>query len=184
MFRACLLAIGLFAASFQSAAAQAQSLPSAAAMDAEVGRLMAVTNARGLALAVIDEGRPVHVRAYGERNARGQPLTEATVMYGASLTKAVFAWTVMQLVEEGVIDLDRPIGEYLPRPLPDYYDATIEDRYADYRGLADDPRWRAITPRILLTHSAGFSNFGFLEPDGRLRIHSSRARATPIRATG
>ncbi|MDP3801371.1 MULTISPECIES: serine hydrolase domain-containing protein [Alphaproteobacteria] len=171
MFRACLLATALFAASFQPAAARTGPLPSASAMDAEVGRLMGATGARGLALAVIEDGRPVHVRAYGERNARGQPLTEATVMYGASLTKAVFAWTVMQLVEEGVIELDRPIGDYLSRPLPDYYDAIIEDRYADYRGLADDPRWRAITPRILLTHSAGFSNFGFLEPDGRLKIH-------------
>lgn len=172
MSRAGLLATALIiTAAFQPAVAQTRPLPSTSAVDLEVGRLMAVTNARGLALAVIDDGRPVHVQAYGERNARGQPLTDGTVMYGASLTKAVFAWTVMQLVEEGVIDLDRPIGDYLPRPLPDYYDAVIEDRYADYRALADDPRWRAITPRILLTHSAGFANFGFLEPDGRLRIH-------------
>lgn len=92
-------------------------------------------------------------------------------MYGASLTKAVFAWTVMQLVEEGRLDLDRPVADYLARPLLDYYDANIADRYADYRGLAEDPRWRTITPRILLTHSAGFSNFGFMEPDGRLKIH-------------
>ncbi|WP_040309805.1 serine hydrolase domain-containing protein, partial [Asticcacaulis biprosthecium] len=31
--------------------------------------------------------------------------------------------------------------------------------------------WRKITPRIILTHSTGFANFGFLEPDGRLKIH-------------
>jgi CubicO group peptidase (beta-lactamase class C family) len=174
MLRACLLATTLLIAGFTStarAAPQAPPLPATAAIDAEVGRLMAATGARGLALAVIDDGQVTHVRAFGERNAAGQPLTADTVMYGASLTKAVFAWTVMQLVEEGVIDLDRPIGEYLSRPLPDYYDAEIEDRYADYRGLADDPRWRAITPRILLTHSPGFANFGFLEPDGKMRIH-------------
>lgn len=173
MFRTGLLAASLLLTlGLAPAAAQtAPPLPDPAAIDAEVARLMGVTGARGLALAVIDGGQVVHLRAFGERNAQGQPLTTATVMYGASLTKAVFAWTVMQMVEEGVIDLDRPIGEYLPRPLPDYYDAVIEDRYADYRGLADDPRWRTITPRILLTHSAGFSNFGFLEPDGRLKIH-------------
>ena len=28
-----------------------------------------------------------------------------------------------------------------------------------------------MTPRILLTHSSGFSNFGFLEPDGKLKFH-------------
>lgn len=174
MLRAFLLATTLLLAGFTStarAASQVPPLPAPAAIDAEVGRLMAATGARGLALAVIDDGQITHVRAFGERNAAGQPLTPGTVMYGASLTKAVFAWTVMQLVEESVIDLDRPIGEYLARPLPDYHDAEIEDRYADYRGLADDPRWRAITPRILLTHSPGFANFGFLEPDGKLRIH-------------
>lgn len=174
MLRACLLATTLLLASAAATDAAAQTpppRPEPSAIDAEASRLMAVTGARGLALAVIEDGQVIHVSALGDRNAVGQPLTPETVMYGASLTKAVFAWTVMQLVEEGVVDLDRPIGEYLPRPLPDYYDAVIEDRYADYRGLADDPRWQAITPRILLTHSAGFANFGFLEPDGKLRIH-------------
>lgn len=184
MLRACLIAATLLLASAAVADAAPQArppqagppqtrppLPAPAAIDAEASRLMAVTRARGLALAVIEDGQVTHVRALGERNAAGQPLTPETVMYGASLTKTVFAWAVMQLVEEGLIDLDRPIGDYLPRPLPEYYDEVIEDRYADYRGLADDPRWRAITPRILLTHSPGFANFGFLEPDGKLRIH-------------
>lgn len=173
MLRTCLFAASLLIvpATAAHAATQSPPLPAPAAIDAEASRLMAATGARGLAIAVIDDGEVTHVRTFGERNAAGQPLTPDTVMYGASLTKAVFAWTVMQLVEEGVINLDRPIGDYLPLPLPGYYDETIEDRYADYRGLADDPRWRAITPRILLTHSAGFANFGFLEPDGKLRIH-------------
>jgi CubicO group peptidase (beta-lactamase class C family) len=153
------------------ALAQARPIPSPAAIDAEVTRVMGLTGSKGLALAVIDNGQPTLVRSWGDRNAAGDPLQTDTVMYGASLTKAVFAWTVMQLVDEGKIDLDRPIAEYLSRPLPDYYDEALADRYADYRALADDPRWRAITPRILLTHSAGFSNFGFLEPDGKLKIH-------------
>ena len=61
---------------------------------------MAETGARGLAIAVIDKGRVSSVQAFGERNAKSEPLTTDTVMYGASLTKAVFAYTVMQLVEE------------------------------------------------------------------------------------
>jgi CubicO group peptidase (beta-lactamase class C family) len=151
--------------------AQTIPLPSPAAIDAEVTRLMGATHSEGLALAVIDDGQVTLVRAWGDRNAKGDPLQTDTVMYGASLTKAVFAWTVMQLVDEGKIDLDKPIADYLPKPLPEYWSEDLSDRYADYRGLADDPRWRSITPRILLTHSAGFSNFGFLEPDGKLKIH-------------
>ncbi len=140
-----------------------------AQIDAEVRTAMSRTGAKGMAVAVIEGGKPVLVRAWGARNAKGDPLTTDTVMYGASLTKAVFAYTVMQLVEEGQLDLDRSIAAYLPKPLPDYADA--EDRYAAWQDLAGDQRWRKLTPRILLTHSSGFANFGFLEPDGKLKFH-------------
>lgn len=146
-------------------------IPSAAAIDARVAAAMTDTGAEGLALAVIDEGQIVHVKAYGKRNAAGAPLERDTIMYGASLTKAVFAWTVMQLAEEGIIGLDVPIERYLALPLPLYTDPEIEDRYARWSDLEGDERWRKLTPRILLTHSAGFANFGFLEPDGKLRFH-------------
>ena len=144
------------------------AVPDQAALDAEVTRAMAATQAKGLAIAVVDDGQVVHLRSYGARNAAGDPLDTDTIMYGASLTKAAFAYTVMQLVEEGKLDLDTSIAEYLPRPLPDYPD---EDKYAPWKDLAGDERWRALTPRILLTHSAGFANFAFLEPDGKLRFH-------------
>lgn len=124
--------------------------------------------AHGLALAVIDQGRPVFVRSYGVRNAAGDPLTPDTVMYGASLTKSVFAYTVVQLAEEGKVDLDQTIAEMFPKPLPDYGNL---DAYGHWGDLAGDPRWRAITPRMILTHSSGFANFWFVEPNEKLRIH-------------
>lgn len=142
--------------------------PNAAAIDAYAALAMSGTGAKGLALAVIDDGQVRLVRSYGARNAAGQPLGTETVMYGASLSKAAFAYMVMQLVDEGVLDLDASIAGYLDRPLPDYPD---EDRYAPWSGLNGDERWRALTPRILLGHRAGFANFAFLEPDGRLRLH-------------
>lgn len=145
--------------------------PNAAAIDAEVARAMAATSAKGLAVAVIENGRPVHVKSYGVRNAAGDRLQSDTIMYGASLTKAVFAYTVMQLVDEGVLALDAPIERYLAKPLPAYTEPEVEDRYARWSDLAGDERWRKLTPRILLTHSPGFANFGFLEPDGRLHFH-------------
>lgn len=140
-----------------------------AALDRHVVQGMERTGAQGLALAIIRDGDVREVRTWGKRNARGEPLTPDTVMYGASLTKAVFAWTVMQLVEEGQLDLDTSIAAYLPQPLPAY---TGEAKnYAAWQHLAGDERWRKLTPRILLTHSGGFANFGFLEPDGKLRFH-------------
>jgi CubicO group peptidase (beta-lactamase class C family) len=140
-------------------------------IDETVHAAMRATGARGLAVAVIDEGRVVYSKAYGVRNAANQPLEKDTVMYGASLTKSVFAYMVMQLVDEGRIDLDRPIAEYLPQPLPSYSSPADARAYVPWAGLEGDERWRKITARMLLTHSAGFSNFAFDEPDGRLRIH-------------
>ena len=146
----------------------AQNKP-VSSLDEFVLQGMQRTNAQGLAIAIIENGKLTRVSSWGKRNANGDLLNLDTVMYGASLTKAVFAYTVMQLVEEGKLDLDTSIATYLPKPLPEY---TEEARkYAAWQHLAGDERWRKITPRILLTHSAGFANFGFLEPDGKLRFH-------------
>ena len=123
---------------------------------------------KGLALAVIEDGKIRTVRSYGHRYADGQALQTGTVMYGASLTKAVFAYTVMQLVDEGQVDLDASIATLLDRPLPDY---PKDSRYGPWQDLRGDERWRALTPRLLLSHRSGFGNFAFLEPDGKLRIH-------------
>lgn len=147
----------------------AHDLPKTAAIDEKVRSVMAETHAQGLAIAVIDDGRLLYVQAYGVRNGKGEPLTVDTVMYGASLTKPVFAYTVMRLAGQRRIDLDTPIAKYLPKPLPAYGGEEIVDRYADWSAL--DDRWRKLTPRILLTHSAGFANFGFLEPDEKLKFH-------------
>jgi CubicO group peptidase (beta-lactamase class C family) len=154
------------------AATAAHDLPRAAAVAAETGKLMARTHGQGLAVAVIDHGQVSSVGAWGRRDAAGDPLTTDTVMYGASLTKTVFAYTVLQLVDQGRLRLDTPLADDLDRPLPSYPpDATFPDKYGPYKDLADDPRWRTITPRMCLTHSTGFHNFWFVEPDQKLRMH-------------
>ena len=126
-------------------------------------RLMRDAGINGLAMAVIDDGQVAFAGAWGHRNVEKKlPLQADTVMYGASLTKFVFAYTVMQLVDEGKLDLDRPIAAYLPKPLPEY------EFYAE---LKNDERWRRITPRILLMHASGLANYAFLEPDQKMRLH-------------
>jgi CubicO group peptidase (beta-lactamase class C family) len=135
---------------------------------------MARTGAKGMALAVIEGGNVRYVQAYGVRNSKGDPLRTDTVMYGASLTKTVFAYTVLQLVDEGRLSLDTPLADYLEKPLPDYdTNAIYPNKYAPYRDLAADPRWKEITARNVLTHSTGFANFWWMEPDQKLRIHFS-----------
>ena len=162
--RNLMLAVGLLALGAPAVA----KTPGAAGVASLAKEAMASTGARGLAIAVINDGRVASVQAFGQRNAKGEPLTVDTVMYGASLTKAVFGYTVMQLVEEGKVDLDKSVGEYLAKPLPEYGNL---DAYGNWGDLAGDERWRKITPRVLLTHSSGFRNFSWDEPDQKLRIN-------------
>ena len=134
-----------------------------ARFDVEIERLMKAEDVKGLGIAIIEGSNITHLRTFGLRNVeKTLPLETDTVMYGASLTKAAFTYMVLQLVDEGRLDLDRPISSYLPKPLP---------AYADYASLAGDERWRELTARILLTHASGFANLRFLEPDQVLRFH-------------
>lgn len=144
------------------------TIPDGVAIDAEASRLMKRDVVQGMALAVIDHGRIVYIAAYGHRNvARDLPLTTTSIMYGASLTKTAFTYMLLQLVDDGRLNLDASVAELLPQPLPKY--DTADYNYTD---LAGDPRWRKLTPRILLTHTSGFANFRWLEPDQKLRFHS------------
>lgn len=145
------------------------SIPNGLVIDAEASRLMEREKVKGLALAVIDQGKVEYVAAYGHRNlANNLPLTTETVMYGASLTKTAFTYMLLQFVDEGRLRLDDSVADLLPKPLPEY----DSDDY-DYRDLASDERWRKLTPRILLSHTSGFANFRWLEPDKKLHIHSN-----------
>jgi CubicO group peptidase (beta-lactamase class C family) len=164
--------LAILAEGVLSIAGMGQTIPGGHAIDQKVKATIAATHANGIAVAVIDHGKPGYVHAFGIRNAKGDPLNTDTIMYGASLTKTVFAYTVMQLVDQGKLALDTPIKDDLDKPLPEYGpDPVFPDKYGPYKDLADDPRWEKITPRMCLTHSTGFSNFWFIEPDQKLHIH-------------
>ncbi|QXD13828.1 class A beta-lactamase-related serine hydrolase [Rhodocaloribacter litoris] len=105
--------------------------------------MMAAAGVPGLALAVIEDGTVAWARGFGVRSTVTNPPVEAgTVFEAASLSKPVFAYLTLQLVDEGALDLDRPLAEYLP--------------YAD---IAHDPRYRKITARMVLNHTTGFPNW-------------------------
>lgn len=167
----CAAALGLSVACSALSSGAASQLPSQQAIDAVVRQMMQDTGAEGFAMAVIDDGEVAWFDTWGKRNAAGAPLEADSILYGASLTKMTFGYLVMQLVDAGIVDLDESIAQYLPEPLPRYTADDIEERYARWSDLAGDERWRQLTPRILLNHGSGFANFGFLEPDGKLRLH-------------
>ncbi len=98
-------------------------------------------------------------------------MTRTSILWAASITKAVFATHVMQRVAAGTLDLDQPVATLLPRPL---------DTYEPYRdkasALVQDSAWSRVTSRMLLSHTSGLLNFAQLEPDGKMRLHDSPGR--------
>ncbi len=105
----------------------------------------------GISIAVIEDGRISWHGAFGTKNAdTGEPVTDETIFEAASLSKPVFAYAVMKLVDRGVVALDTPLADYLAKgDLKQIYPAA----------LSGDARWKTITVRMVLTHRIGFPNW-------------------------
>lgn len=110
-------------------------------------------NIPGLSLAIIEGGEIVSLKYYGfEDIALSRPVDEKTIFEVASLSKPVFAYAVLKMVENGQLDLDKPLSDYF----------TYED-------IKDDPRSTTITAGMVLNHTTGFPNW---RPEGQdLKIH-------------
>jgi CubicO group peptidase (beta-lactamase class C family) len=132
-------------------------------IDTIVNKLIGAAHVTGAGIAMFHHGRIAYLKAYGMRDTeKNLPLTPDSVMTSASLSKAAFAAVVLRLVQDKVLDLDKPIQQYLPKPLPDY------PHYAD---LAGDERYKKLTLRMLLSHTSGFPNWRAFEDDHKLHIH-------------
>jgi CubicO group peptidase (beta-lactamase class C family) len=104
----------------------------------------------GISVAVIKDSKVVYHRGFGVKNtATREPVTDDTVFEAASMTKPVFAYSVLRLVDRGILKLDTPLYTYLP-----------------YEDIAHDDRYKLITARMVLTHRTGFPNWR----TGRLEI--------------
>ena len=135
---------------------------SSIAIDKIVTKLMDTGEVTGLCLGIINNDKPVYVKSYGYKNREKNELNDSsTCFYAASLSKPLFAYLVLQLVDEGVIDLDKPLYTYLPKPLPGY---------KDYKDLAGDERWKLITARDCLDHTTGFPNWRQFNPHDNQKL--------------
>lgn len=140
--------------------------------DSLTARIEAITEAadvHGLTVTVFNDSAVVYSRAFGHADATaGRPLQLTTGIYGASLSKNLFAVLVMRLVERGVLDLDTPLQSYVSSPL---WENPATTWHQDLSDLRDDPRLAQITARMCLAHTTGLPNWRWIEPDQKLRIH-------------
>lgn len=121
----------------------------------------------GAEIAILNDGHLVWSAAFGLRDREHNlPMTPETSTWAASITKSVFSTYVMKLVEQSRLKLDVPIADLLDQPL---------DSYPEYRDSASDlvrdPRYKAVTPRSLLSHTSGLANFATFEPDKKMHLH-------------
>jgi CubicO group peptidase (beta-lactamase class C family) len=93
----------------------------------------------GMVISVVKDGQVLLQKGYGYANVKNkQPMNPELTLIRPGSTSKLFTWTaVMQLVEEGKIDLDRDINDYL--------DFRITSKFQ-----------KPITMRDLMTHRAGF----------------------------
>lgn len=116
-----------------------------------IPQMMDSAGVQGLALAVIENGKLAWVKSFGVKNAETKaPVTEGTIFQAASLSKPVFAYAVLTLVEKGKLDLDKPLLDYIPV-------AYFEENFL--KRPVDDERLRRLTARMVLSHSTGFPNW-------------------------
>ena len=108
----------------------------------------------GVSLAIVKEGKLIYYNTYGVRNTfTGEKVDENTLFEAASITKPVFAFAVQRLAERGIIDLDKPLYQYLP-----------------YKDIEYDDRYKLITAKHVLTHRTGFPNWRSMNPDNKLDL--------------
>ena len=139
-------------------------------LDLKINQLMKDASVAGMAISIFNNGKPVYHKVFGYKNAQTKvPLQTNTNFYGASLSKVVFSILVMKLVEEKVISLDMPLQNYLPKPVYEYGEGKSWNE--DFTSLKNEPQYKKITARNCLSHSSGFANWRWYEPDQKLHVH-------------
>ena len=97
----------------------------------------------GLTVALLEDGQTRDVLCFGVTRPGGkEPVTEETIFKAASLSKQAFLYAALKTVEAGMLDVERPLSQYMDRPF-DANDADLE----------------RITARHVLTHTTGWHNF-------------------------
>ncbi len=141
------------------------------AIDAQLQAAIQQHRLPGMSVAIVQDGEIVFAKGYGEARP-GQPMTPDTPMVIGSTTKTFTALAIMQLVEQGKLDLDEPVKRYIP-----------------WFQVADLQASETITLRHLLSHTSGLTDQNYDDralPDDATLEDAVRdlANAAPVAAPG
>ncbi len=113
-------------------------------LNKKIDSILAAVKMPGLSIAIINNSEIAYHNTFGFINSETkEAVDKQTIFEGASLSKPIFAYFVMKMVENGKLDLDKPLYEYLPHP-----------------GIAETSKeaYKLITARMVLSHQTGFPN--------------------------
>lgn len=116
--------------------------------EAKLKALQSYFEIPGVSIALIKNNEVIYENALGVKNTSTQLSIDSKSRFeAASISKPVFAIMVLRLAERGVIDLDKPLYEYLPFP-----------------NIENDERSKLLTARIILNQQSGLDNWAFGGP--------------------
>ncbi|HSJ56519.1 MAG TPA: serine hydrolase domain-containing protein [Anaerolineae bacterium] len=114
-----------------------------AAADSYVEAQMQKHGLRGVSLAIIEGDEVLYLKGYGSAG-KGQPMTPQTPMFIGSQSKSFTALAIAQLAEQGLVDVEAPVRDYIP-----------------WFAVADEDASVKIKVSHLLHHTSGLSDAGF-----------------------
>jgi CubicO group peptidase (beta-lactamase class C family) len=122
--------------------------PAVVRLQKHIPSLMQQADVPGLSIVLLRKGKPAWQGNFGVKNTETkEPVSDDTVFEAASLSKPVFTYAVLKLIDQGKLGLDVPLSTYLPRPY-----------------IEGDDRLAKITARIVLSHRSGFRNWRNNDP--------------------
>lgn len=121
-------------------------------LDAFLKQQMHVLQIPALSIAILNQGQLVYYQALGYKTIETKDSCNLKTLFeAASMTKTMFAYLVVKLARESIINLDKPLYEYLPNP-----------------DLSADNSYKQITARMILSHTSGLPNWR----TGQLKIEA------------
>ncbi|MEO0339879.1 MAG: serine hydrolase [Bacteroidota bacterium] len=116
----------------------------------ELERLLRESKVPALGLGKIENGQLTKVQVFGTLDQE-KIAPHNSLFKVASLTKPIFALTVLKLIDAGLLGLDEPLH-------PHWIDPDIKA----------DRRHKKLTPRLVLSHQTGFPNWRYLDESNKL----------------
>ncbi len=120
--------------------------------DSQIEKLLKENKVPTLGIGIIENGKLQQIKVFGEIT-QGVSAPYNTIFNVASLTKPVTAIVALELISLGKWNLDEPIYKFWTDP-----------------NVANDPRNKKLTTRIILSHQTGFPNWRYMNPDKKLNF--------------